>query len=119
MIIAKRGFTLIEIMIVVAVIGVLGAIAFPTYIQYVKRSEVNACLAEVKAYSNTVYLILNNPEKDQVIPVADNSACMQITDASSWDETTTNLIIEAKSKKSTTVNIKCDLNKGANCVIVP
>jgi type IV pilus assembly protein PilE len=34
-----RGFTLIEIMIVVAIIGILSAIAFPAYQQYVRKSR--------------------------------------------------------------------------------
>ena len=36
----KNGFTLIEIMIVVAVIGILAAIAFPSYSRYVDRSAI-------------------------------------------------------------------------------
>lgn len=113
-----KGFTLMEIMIVVAIIGILAAISFPTYIKYIKKSEVNACLAEVNAYANMVYLILNNTEKQQPIPIADNSACVEITDASTWNEFTINLIIEAKSKNSTAVDIRCDLSKGANCTII-
>ncbi|MGB5579944.1 MAG: pilin, partial [Woeseia sp.] len=37
----KRGFTLIELMIVVAIIGVLGAIAIPAYQDYTIRAQVS------------------------------------------------------------------------------
>lgn len=44
-----KGFTLIELMIVVAIIGVLSAIAIPAYKDYVKKSEAASALATVKA----------------------------------------------------------------------
>ncbi len=36
----RSGFTLVEMMIVVAIIGILAAIAYPSYIQYVKKTVV-------------------------------------------------------------------------------
>ncbi|WP_163923275.1 prepilin-type N-terminal cleavage/methylation domain-containing protein [Photobacterium sp. Alg240-V54] len=50
----QQGFTLIELMIVVAVIGVLSAIAVPKYQEYVKKAAIGTALASVSAYKTDV-----------------------------------------------------------------
>ena len=46
---SKRGFTLIELMIVVAIIGVLAALAIPAYTSYTKKSRMSEVLIVLDA----------------------------------------------------------------------
>ena len=54
----SRGFTLIELMIVVAIIGVIAAVAYPSYVQHVlktRRGAAAACLSELAQHMERQY----------------------------------------------------------------
>ncbi|MFT6969441.1 MAG: type IV pilus assembly protein PilA, partial [Cellvibrionaceae bacterium] len=80
----KQGYTLIELMIVVAVLGIIAAVSIPSYREYVTNSEVSACARYImpSRLIATNLIISNNSSVPPTLDEADlglvNGACTSV-----------------------------------------
>ena len=87
----KKGFTLIELIVVIAVIGILVLLAAPRFLGYTRDAHVAAMKADAKILSNAALVYHIDNEVNEVAeawPVAYKDGAVDMTDAVEFTVTT-------------------------------
>ncbi|MDE0491478.1 pilin [Psychrobacter sp. A3] len=95
---AQKGFTLIELMIVVAIIGILAAVAIPQYQNYITKSQVSRVMGETGGYKTAVEDCVNAGK------TTGTTSSSTVCDAADLGLTASNLLGEAVQVTGTDAN---------------
>ena len=110
---SERGFTLIEVMVVTAIMAILATISIQMYQGYLGRATNAACLSEAKNYANAVAAALHTPDTSMPAPPASRVCSFGPAPTSFADDVT------AVARPPGNGNIVCDMSGVAVCSLLP